>query len=73
MPTLIKSVTLPQGVENSLLSTINNAAKSLDRGNASAAINQMKAFINNVSVQRGKKISEEDDDMLIDFAGRTID
>ncbi|MBC8554506.1 MAG: thrombospondin type 3 repeat-containing protein, partial [Candidatus Brocadiales bacterium] len=73
MPTLIESITLPQGVENSLLSTVNNAKKSLDKGNDKAAINQMKAFINNVNAQRGKKISDEEAQMLIDFAESAID
>ena len=73
MPTLIGSITLPQGVKNSLLSTVNNAKKSLDKGNTNAAVNQMKALINNVNAQRGKKISEEDAQKLIDFAERAID
>lgn len=73
MPTLIESITVPQGVENSLLSTVNNAKKSLDKGNTNAAINQMNAFINNVNAQRGRKISEEDAQMLIDFAEMAID
>lgn len=73
MPALIESITLPQGVENSLLSTVNNAMKSLDKENTNAAINQINAFINNVNAQRGKKISEEDAQMLIDFAEMAID
>ncbi len=72
MPALIESVTLPQGIENSLLSTVNNAQKSLEQGSSKAAINQMKAFINNVEAQRGKKISDEEAQMLIDFAESAI-
>jgi hypothetical protein len=72
MPALIESVTLPQGVENSLLSTVSNAQKSLDKGNTKAATKQMRAFINSVKAQRGKKISDEDAQTLIDFAEKVI-
>ena len=72
-PKVIKELELPQGTENALLTSINNAQKSLDKGNDGAAINQLRAFINKVEAQRGKKISDEDADMLIEYANSIID
>ena len=64
---------LPQGIENSLVSKLEAAIKSLDRGRENAAENQLNAFINQVEAQRGKKISEEDADALIAAAQQIID
>jgi len=69
---LIEELALPQGTETSLVSTINNAMKSLEKGNEGAAVNQLQAFINKVEAQRGKKISEEAADMLIAYADIVI-
>jgi len=70
--TVVEELDLPQGTETALLSTVNNAMKSLDKGNDGAAVNQLQAFINKVEAQRGKKISEEDADMLIEYANNVI-
>ncbi len=69
--------TLPDGalsdeIKNSLTSKVDNALKSLDKGNDEAAINMLKAFVNQVEAQRGKKISEEAADMLIAYANNVI-
>lgn len=42
-----------------------NALNDVNENNDVAAINSMRAFINAVEAQRGKKISEEDADTLI--------
>lgn len=72
LPAVIETLGLPQGFENNLVSTINNAIKSLEKGNKDAAINQLQAFINKVEAQRGKKISEQDAEMLIAYANKVI-
>ncbi|MFC2094016.1 T9SS type A sorting domain-containing protein [Bacteroidota bacterium] len=64
---------LPNGLENSLISSLNNAKKSLGKGNTGAAINQLEAFINKIEDQRGNKIDEEDADELIADAQAIID
>ena len=48
-----------KGVANSLLAKLDAAQASLDRGNTSAAVNQLNAFINEVNAQAGKKIDAE--------------
>ncbi|MES0344120.1 MAG: hypothetical protein ABUK16_08395, partial [Anaerolineales bacterium] len=59
-------------MENSLLSKLKNAIKSLEKGNENAAIGQLEAFINQVDAQSGKKISEEIADMLILYSQNLI-
>jgi 2',3'-cyclic-nucleotide 2'-phosphodiesterase (5'-nucleotidase family) len=44
-------------VRSALLSKLNAARASFDKGNITPAINQLKAFINSVKAQRGKQIS----------------
>ena len=48
-----------KGTKNSLISSLENALKSLEKGNTGAAINQLQAFINKVEAQSGKKVDEE--------------
>lgn len=64
---------LPHGIENSLVSKLDAAINSLDRGRENAAKNQLNAFINQVEDQRGSKISEEDADALIAAVQLVID
>ncbi|MCK5559962.1 MAG: VCBS repeat-containing protein, partial [Thermoplasmata archaeon] len=56
----IEDMDLPKGIENSLVSKLENALKSLEKENYGAAINQMNAFINEVEAQSGKKIPEDE-------------
>lgn len=56
---------LQQGIENGLVSKLEAAIDSLNRGQDKAARNQLNAFINLVEAQRGKQISETDADALI--------
>ena len=44
----VKALGLDKGQENSLLAKLDAAQKSLDKGNGSAAKNQLNAFINEV-------------------------
>ena len=52
-------------IGKSLQSKLENAAKSLEKGNLEAASNQLDAFANEVEAQYGKKISEAAADELI--------
>ena len=53
------------GTENSLTAKLDNAVKSLEKGQTSAAINQVGAFINEVEAQSGKKITIEQAQVMI--------
>lgn len=69
----IEEMGLPQGVENSLVSKLENAIDSMEKGQYNAAANQLNAFINQVEAQRGKKIKEEKANALITAAQSIID
>lgn len=71
-PSVIRRRGLHKGTENSLVSKVENAIKSLEKGNYNVAINQLQAFINEIEAQRGKKISEELAEMLIQYAQNVI-
>ena len=72
-PLVIEDLNLPAGTENSLASKIENAQASIEDGNTNAGVNKLEAFINQVEAQRGKKISEEEAEMLIKYATNLID
>lgn len=64
------------GIEKSLLAKLYSAAAVLEDDNPKndkAAINSLRAFINSVKAQRGKKITEDDADRLIEDAEVIID
>jgi hypothetical protein len=63
---------LPHGTQNSLDSKLQAAVKSFNGGNTKAGANQLGAFINEVSAQRGKKIDAALADALIADAQRII-
>jgi len=63
---------LSDEIKNSLVSKVDNALKSADKEKDEAAINILQAFINQIEAQRGKKISEEVADMLIEYANNVI-
>ena len=46
--------------------------KGLKWGNTQQAINQINVFINQVEAQRGKKLTDEEADMLIEYATNLI-
>lgn len=67
---------LPQGISNSLGAKLDTALKVLDdenENNDAAAINSLGAFINAVKAQSGKKIPEDDAEVLIAAAQAIID
>ena len=65
--------TLPDEVlsdetKNSLVAKVETAERSIDKEKDQAAINQLNAFINEIEAQRGKKISDDAADMLVQYA-----
>ena len=53
------------GLENSLVSILENALASFERGNENAAVNRFNAFINAVEAQRGQALTDAEADDLI--------
>lgn len=63
---------LADETKNSLVSKVDNALNSVDKENDEAGINQLQAFINQIEAQKGKKISEEAANELIEYANNLI-
>jgi PKD repeat protein len=59
-------------IQNSLISKLNSALDSLKKKNDTAAVNKLKAFINEVEAQKGKKIPSDVADHWIALANRII-
>ncbi|MFH1726581.1 MAG: LamG-like jellyroll fold domain-containing protein [Elusimicrobiota bacterium] len=72
LPVTIEVLDLPAGTESSLTSKAANAAAAAEKGGAKAAANMLEAFINQVEAQRGKKLTDEEADLLIAFARNAI-
>lgn len=56
---LIQSYDINAGIANSLVHKLQAAEKSIDNGNATAAVNQLQAFLKEVSAQNDKNLSVE--------------
>lgn len=67
---MIEELITDQGQVNALTSTLQAAQSALERGNTRAAQNQIKAFMNQVKAQSGKKIPQADADLLLLWAGQ---
>ncbi|MFC1952975.1 hypothetical protein ACFLWR_02470 [Chloroflexota bacterium] len=57
---VIANLNLSEGIENALISKLENALKSLLKENDGVVINQLNSFINMVEAQGGKNIDTED-------------
>lgn len=68
----IEEMDLQRGTENSLVSKLESAIESMDKGNDNAAENKLNALINQVEAKRGKKIPDDEADALIDAAQHII-
>jgi autotransporter-associated beta strand protein len=68
----VTAANLDHGIENSLLSILDAAIDSFNRGDNATGANQLAAFANHVRAQRGKKISVALADTLIADAQRII-
>ncbi|UCG68056.1 MAG: right-handed parallel beta-helix repeat-containing protein, partial [Thermoplasmata archaeon] len=69
----VDDLDLPKGTENSLISKLNGAYESLEDGKDNAAVNKIGAFIREVFAQRGKKLTEEEAEALIEAARKIIE
>ena len=69
----VKAMGLDWGTENSLNSKLENAIKSLEKGQVNAAIGQLEAFTHQVEALRGKKLTEEQADYLADQAQAIVE
>jgi len=67
---IIESFELPRGTENSLVSKLEAALRSIERGITNAASNQINAFRRQVQALRGKKLTVEQADVLLDVSER---
>jgi hypothetical protein len=70
--TTIGDWNLPKGTENSLTNKLQNALQSIEKGQQNAAINQLKAFINEAQAQKNKKLTNVQADTLISEAQKII-
>ena len=68
----VEALSLKKGLENALITKLENALASFEAGNAGAAVNKLGAFINQVNAKRGKNISDADADNLIGCAQAII-
>jgi len=69
----VKDLNLPKGIEKSLTSQLDNALDSLERGRDNAVIKQLEAFIHTVEARRGKRLTDEQADALIEAVQCIID
>jgi autotransporter-associated beta strand protein len=68
----VTAANLDQGLTNSLVSILEAAIDSFNRGNNTAAVNQLGAFENHVRAQRGHLIDAALADALTAYADRII-
>ncbi|MBI4287202.1 MAG: SBBP repeat-containing protein [Chloroflexi bacterium] len=68
----VRGLNLPQGTETSLTSKLDAAVASLQQGQTQAAVNQLGAFVNQVNAQRGKALTNQQADALIQIVQRII-
>ena len=64
---------LNNGIGNSLISKLNESVKAINKGNSNSAINQLEAFINQVNALKGKKLSPENSDEILERVQKIID
>ena len=70
--TLVALGVIDENLQNSLTSKLDNALGSADRENICAAVGQLRAFKNQIEAQRGKKVSEDAADLLIQYVDNLI-
>ncbi|MFH1726042.1 MAG: LamG domain-containing protein [Elusimicrobiota bacterium] len=71
-PRVVEELSLPGGTANEITSKLETAIAAQNEGKTEPAVNKLRALINSVQAQRGKKISAEDADLLIEFANNAI-
>jgi hypothetical protein len=70
LTTLVKDFNLPNGTENSLVVKLQSALTEAKEGRACTASNKLKAFMNEVQAQSGKKISPAQANQMLAAADR---
>jgi len=60
----IKVLSINEGIKNSLLSKLEGVLSSILQRESNSAVSKLNAFINEVDAQTGKKITNEQSDML---------
>jgi parallel beta-helix repeat protein len=68
----VEELGLSTGIENSLVSKLENALASWEKGNANACENKLEAFINQVKALSGNQLTEEQANALIKTAQTII-
>jgi len=66
----VRGLGLPQGIQTNLVSKLKNAAATFDEGEIDASCSKVRAFINVVNAQSGKKIPAASGDDLLAEAAR---
>ncbi len=69
----VEALGLPGGLENALLSKLNNAKESWSNGNVNATLGKFGAFINQVEAKRGTDLTDAEADDLVGCAQAIID
>jgi hypothetical protein len=69
---LVTSGVIAPELQTSLLSKLENAQKSASKENICAAVNELRAFKNQIEAQRGKKVSDEAANLLMEYAQNII-
>jgi len=69
----IEDLHVQTGIENSLISKLENTINALNTGDTADAMNKLGAFINEVEAQQCKKIPCDDADELIAMVQQIID
>ena len=66
----IRKMGLSRWLKNRLIKKLNRVLRFLRRGKINAAINKLNAFVNFVEAKRGKKLSEEQADIIIEMVNQ---
>ena len=72
----VESMNLQQGIENSFdvkLEAVQDALVAANAGVREDAVNKLEAFINAVEAQRGKVLTDEQANLLVNYANRIIE
>lgn len=69
----VKAMGLKHGIENSLTSKLENAIKSIEKGQNTAAVGMLRAFMNQVEALKGKKMAVEQANYLVEQAQAIMD
>jgi hypothetical protein len=64
---------LPHGLTNALTVKLEHAVGSWQRGNGTAGVNQLRAFVHQVHAQTGKKLTGTQADELVAIATVILD